>query len=81
MVTKSKLKMALVADKSVDFKKEHQKKMAKQARKEQKNKKHQEDLEDVDSEASEQEEGNDDDESEDETPRKVSNYAKVISAR
>jgi rRNA-processing protein EBP2 len=39
MVTKSKLKMALVAEKQVDFKKEHQKKMAKKARKEQKSKK------------------------------------------
>lgn len=39
MVTKSKLKMALVAEKQVDFKKEHQKKMSKKARKEQKIKK------------------------------------------
>jgi len=39
MVTKSKLKMALIAEKQVDFKKEHQKKMAKKARKEQKAKK------------------------------------------
>jgi rRNA-processing protein EBP2 len=39
MVTKSKLKMALVAEKQVDFKKEHQKKMSKKARKEQKVKK------------------------------------------
>jgi hypothetical protein len=36
MVTKSKLKMALVAEKQTDFKKQHQKKMSKQARKEQK---------------------------------------------
>lgn len=36
MVTKSKLKMALLAEKPVDFKKEHQKKMAKSARKEKK---------------------------------------------
>jgi rRNA-processing protein EBP2 len=38
MVTKSKLKMALVADKGVDFKKEKQKKLAKLARKEKRSK-------------------------------------------
>lgn len=38
MVNKGKLKMALVAEKQVDFKKEHQKKLAKQARKEHKKK-------------------------------------------
>lgn len=34
MVAKSKLKMALLHEKPVDFKKEHQKKMARKARKE-----------------------------------------------
>lgn len=58
MVTKSKLKMALVSDQQVDFKKEHQKKMAKKARKENKTKK---------PTAVEQEEsGDEDDEEEDE---------------
>jgi rRNA-processing protein EBP2 len=36
MVNKSKLKMALVAEKQTDFKQEHQKKMVKKARKEKK---------------------------------------------
>jgi rRNA-processing protein EBP2 len=39
MVTKSKLKMALVAEKGVDFKKLHQKKLAKKAKKQVKRKK------------------------------------------
>jgi rRNA-processing protein EBP2 len=38
MVNKSKLKMALLAENPVDFKKEHQKKMARKARKEKKTK-------------------------------------------
>lgn len=74
MVKKSALKMALVSEKGTDFKKQHQKKMAKKARKEQKTKKPQEDWEDVDSDAggdAEMGEAEDDDESEDEAPRKV----------
>jgi len=47
MVTKSKLKMALQADKGVDFKKLKQKKLAKKAKKVGKSKKATDDWEDV----------------------------------
>lgn len=50
MVTKSKLKMALLAEGGVDFKKLHQKKMAKKAQKESKSKKSSDEFEDVESE-------------------------------
>jgi rRNA-processing protein EBP2 len=47
MVTKSKLKMALLADKGVDFKKIKQKKLAKKAEKEIKSKNPADEWEDV----------------------------------
>ncbi len=47
MVTKSKLKMALQAEKGVDFKKLKQKKLAKKAKKDVKSKKPAEEWEDV----------------------------------
>jgi rRNA-processing protein EBP2 len=47
MVTKSKLKMALVAEKGVDFKKLKQKKLSKKAKKEVKSKKPADEWEDV----------------------------------
>ncbi|OBT46730.1 hypothetical protein VE00_02554 [Pseudogymnoascus sp. WSF 3629] len=59
MVNKSKLKMALVAEKQIDFKQEHQKKMVKKARKEKKTKQ-------PAAPVVEEEEAEDDDEEEDE---------------
>jgi hypothetical protein len=71
MVTKSKLKMALDADKNVDYKKKHQQKKAKEARKEQTTKKVQGDWEDVDSDGADEEEDEDEEESDNEAPKKV----------
>jgi rRNA-processing protein EBP2 len=56
MVTKSKLKMALVADKGVDFKKLKQMKLAKKARKE-KSAKRMDEWEDLDEDSDEEEAG------------------------
>lgn len=47
MVTKSKLKMALLAEKGVDFKKLNQKKLAKKAKKELQGKKPPDEREDI----------------------------------
>ncbi|KFY28098.1 hypothetical protein V493_03104 [Pseudogymnoascus sp. VKM F-4281 (FW-2241)] len=59
MVNKSKLKMALVAEKQTDFKQEHQKKMVKKARKEKK-------VKQPVAAVADEEEGEDEDEEEDE---------------
>jgi rRNA-processing protein EBP2 len=57
MAPQSKLKAALVAEKGVDFKKQHQKKMAKKARKAAKTKKPADDWEDVEEDSDNEDAG------------------------
>jgi len=81
MVTKSKLKMALLAEKGVDFKKLKQKKLAKKARKEFKSTKPTDEWEDVE----ESKDGKDGgvelegEDSEDDRPAQVCCYVYKIS--